>query len=116
MIINIKGTDFIIDEKGMEFLANCWKDWENKCFVENGYLVYPSKTNSYSLFFHREFMRWSNVMYLEHKVYKFGHVHHINFNKKDNRLCNLQMLTQEEHHKIHNKIHNNVYSAQYKSI
>lgn len=30
-------------------------------------------------------------------------VHHINFNKSDNRLCNLQIMTRKEHAKIHNK-------------
>lgn len=30
-------------------------------------------------------------------------VHHINFNKLDNRWCNLEVLTSSDHHRVHHK-------------
>ncbi len=31
-------------------------------------------------------------------------IHHKNFNKKDNRLCNLQRVTYKEHKRLHKKM------------
>ena len=38
---------------------------------------------------------------LEHKLERWEHVHHINHNKLDNRLENLEVLSASEHGRIH---------------
>lgn len=45
--------------------------------------------------------RWIMENKLGRKLERWEHVHHINGNKKDNRIENLEILTAKEHNKIH---------------
>lgn len=61
-----------------------------------GYVLIYVSTNRYE-FEHRLVMEKSIGRKLEHDE----HVHHINGNKQDNRMDNLQVLSKSEHQRIH---------------
>jgi len=63
---------------------------------KNGYLARKHKKSGEIQYFHRFLLNDKLV----HKKYNFE-VHHKNFNKKDNRLINLQIILKEDHYKIH---------------
>jgi hypothetical protein len=60
---------------------------------ENGYLRYSDS----NYLIHRRLMEKK----LNRKLVKGEIVHHINGNKQDNRLENLQLMTAKEHYKLH---------------
>jgi len=47
--------------------------------------------------------RYVMEQYLGRKLQPNEHIHHINHNKLDNRIENLQLLTNPEHGKLHTK-------------
>ena len=44
------------------------------------------------------------------------HIHHINFNKLDNRIENLQMMTKSAHHKLHDRLRKRNKKGQFLKI
>jgi len=93
-LIFIGTTEFLFDEKGLTFFK---KNFDNDfIFEEGGYLV---RSNNDKLeYFHREFKK---------SLINFGIgfvVHHKNFKKNDNRNCNLQIMSEQEHKALHDRI------------
>ena len=79
------------------------KYWDNKRkprLQKNGYLTICIENKKY--YVHRLIME----EYLGRKLIKNEQVHHINGNKLDNRIENLQLINLGEHQKIHSKNNN----------
>lgn len=77
------------------------ENWKHKPYMENGYIVeykkgYNKKGNIKQ---HRRIME----EYLERKLTADEVVHHINGDKTDNRIENLQVLKRGEHNRLHRK-------------
>ena len=53
--------------------------------------------------------RYIMEKYLNRKLERFEHIHHINGNKSDNRLKNLELTTRKFHPYKHHKIKDNEY-------
>ena len=71
--------------------------WNNgyKCFYDK---EHPLATTDGRVFYHRHLMS----MKLNRWVTNKEEVHHIDGNRENNSLDNLQLLTKSEHSKIHN--------------
>ena len=71
---------------------------------ENGYLRYDSDNRlvhrdvAYKFIYKGGFKQ--GLYNLRFSMYQ---IHHIDFDKKNNRIANLQILTEEEHEKIHGR-------------
>lgn len=55
------------------------------------------KINGKQIYYHR----WAMEQHLGRKLESNEHVHHINNDPQDNRIENLQLLTQREHNRLH---------------
>lgn len=75
--------------------------WKGGCVNAYGYIVMAIKKKNY--FGHRLAME----NYLGRKLTKNEIVHHINENKSDNRIENLQVMTRSEHMSLHKKLKKN---------
>lgn len=83
-------------------------------YKQNGYiLVYrPKHPNSSTNGYIKEH-RLVMSTYLDRSL-SFGEiVHHINGDKTDNRIENLQLMTKSEHGKLHGKNYKNIHSIKY---
>ena len=75
------------------------ENYNHKIYEENGYLV--KYINGYNKKGNAKIHRIIMEEYLERKLSPDEVVHHINHNKKDNRIENLQVMSRGEHSKIH---------------
>jgi len=66
---------------------------------EEGYLYFLIEGIKRPIFCHK--LVWMKVN--NDFVPRLRHVHHVNHNRKDNRIANLQCVTKREHEKIHGK-------------
>lgn len=80
--------------------------YKHKLYEENGYIV--QYINGYNKKGNAKVHRVVMEQYLGRKLNNDEVVHHINEDKKDNRIENLQVMTREEHSKMHrmNDLHN----------
>ena len=73
----------------------CWQSYKkqktNKRLGKDGYIHYRHDRE------HRMIME----KLLNRRLFKKEHVHHINGIKNDNRIENLQLMSESEHHKLH---------------
>lgn len=96
--IVINGEVFIFDKPGFkEFMIHFNVPGYDITIIE-GYLARVSEQDyDNSTFFHR----WLKKRRTSQEWCKEYHIHHINGNKKDNRMRNLQMVSEELHTDIH---------------
>ena len=92
-------TIMTIDVKGKNKRSSSMiKYWDNKRkprLQKNGYLTICIANKKY--YIHRLIME----QYLGRKLSSNEQVHHINGNKQDNRIENLQLLSNNDHQKLH---------------
>lgn len=73
-----------------------------KYITPNGYKIIRvyEENCSYRIFEHRYIVE----QHLKRKLVKGEIVHHINYDKSDNRLENLEVMTQKQHRKLHGNV------------
>jgi hypothetical protein len=75
-------------------------NWKGGIIKTNGYVkVWDSETQKY-VFQHRKIVEES----IGRKLTNSEDVHHINYNKEDNSIENLMLITKSEHSKLHESI------------
>ena len=87
-------------KKRPEITGNLHAHWKGGYWInEDGYKVIQNEveTQGHKLFEHRKVME----KFLGRKLLSSELIHHINHNKLDNRINNLQIVTRSEHPKIH---------------
>jgi hypothetical protein len=85
-------TPIIVDDNLYPILSGIkWYETRNNYFRPSSWRTYGKK----------DIHRW--VCWLNNKKIKNKHVHHINENRNDNRLINLQISDMKEHASIHHK-------------
>lgn len=75
------------------------ENYKHKFYEENGYIV--QYINGYNKKGNAKVHRLVMEQYLGRKLLNDEVVHHINENKKDNRIENLQVMTKREHSRMH---------------
>lgn len=78
------------------------KNYNHKTYEENGYNVLF--INGYNKKGNVKEHRFIVEQHLGRKLKQNEIVHHINGNKKDNRIGNLQVMTRSEHSKLHREM------------
>jgi len=89
--IYVGDSEFILDKKGIIFLKESFDN--GNLIVDESYLA--RLNNGKIEYFHREFKKLSEGVGIGCIV------HHKNFKREDNRNCNLQIMSGEEHKLLH---------------
>jgi len=104
MMCIFKKKVFLFDQEGYEFFNDEFIIFDGLDIIE-GYLVINNPANKFPLFFHRRFMRIDIEIFCEKN--DLGEedviVHHIDFNKRNNRKENLRIMLKKDHKKIHGR-------------
>lgn len=105
---SIKTTDIKGKNKRSTSMIKYWDKKRKSRLQKNGYLTICLANKKY--YIHRLIME----EHLGRKLKSDEQVHHINGNKLDNRIENLQVIKRGEHQKIHSK--NNSFGKDRKGI
>lgn len=101
MKVIVENVEFEIDDDAEEIYDMLMEEKYYTPCVVNGYLARKSKKDGSIDFFHRNYYVIKNPEYIGNLIHKYGHVHHIDLNKCNNKLLNLVMCTREEHEEYH---------------
>jgi len=93
-----KENTLVFDEEGLNYFFNSFLSIHYKVHISKGYLTRTTNYQGMTLTqnFHRLFYQHITGINIDNLI-----VHHKNKNRLDNRLCNLEHVTQELHNEIH---------------